>query len=112
MQTVNGVGTTIYGRAKKEELSGAERIAAEEAGYIPVSFQVTKWFVVLFLPIVPLGTYRVLKAKQGFWTADFPQYSMTPILWDWHQIAWHYAAAYGWIVILLAVALFFVIVFP
>ena len=104
MQTVNGIGTTIYGRAKREELSGAERITAEEAGYIPVSFQAVKWFVLLYLPVVPLGTYRVLKAKQDFWTADFPQYSMTPILRDWNQIAWHYAAAYGWIGILLALA--------
>ena len=112
MQTVNGVGTTLYGRAKREELFGGDRIAAEEAGYVPVSFQVVKWFVILYMPLIPLGTYRVLKAQQGFWTLDFPQYSMTQVAWDWKQIAWHYAAAYGWIVILLVVALFFVIVYP
>lgn len=45
------------------------------------------------------------KAQQKFWTLDFPQYSMTRADWDWKQIALHYSVAYGWLVVLLAVAL-------
>jgi hypothetical protein len=55
MYTFNGIGTTIYGRAKRQKLSGAERLAAEQAGYLPESYQVVKWFVLLFMPLVPLG---------------------------------------------------------
>jgi hypothetical protein len=105
MQTFNGIGTTIYGRARREELLGAARSSAEQAGYLPASYQVVKWFVFLFMPIVPLGTYRVLKAHQKFWTLDFPQYSMQRVDWDWKQIAVHYSLAYGWILALVMLAL-------
>lgn len=105
MYTSNGIGTTIYGRAKREELTGPERHAAEEAGYLPATYQVIKWFVFLYLPVVPLGTYRVMKAHQKFLTLDFPQYSMRRVGWDWKQVAVHYAVAYGWIVVLSALAL-------
>jgi hypothetical protein len=105
MHTFNGIGTTIYGRANRQELLGADRLAAEQAGYLPASYQVVKWFVFLFLPIVPLGTYRVLKAHQKFWTLDFPQYSMQRVDWDWKQVVAHYSVAYGWILVLVVLAL-------
>jgi hypothetical protein len=76
MQTINGIGTTIYGRANRQELADADRFAAEQAGYLPASYQVVKWFVFLFMPIVPLGTHRVMKAKQKFFTMEFRQYAM------------------------------------
>lgn len=60
----------------------------------------------LFLPIVPLGTYRVMKAHQKFWTLDYPQYSMQRVDWDWRQVAVHYAVAYGWILVLFLLAVF------
>ena len=103
MFTVNGIGTMLYGKAKREELTGAERAAAEHAGYIPESYQVTKWFVVLQLPILPLGTYRVLKSTKEHWN-DHDEYSMTDVEWDWKQIGVHYGVAYGWIVALVILA--------
>lgn len=101
MYSLNGIGTTIYGSAKKKELFGTERIEAERAGYLPYSYQVVKWFIILFLPVVPLGTYRVLKVKQGFWTLGSPEYSMVRVEWDWAQVARHYLIVYIWIVVLI-----------
>lgn len=116
MSTFNGIGTTIYGRAKRHKLIGADRLAAEQAGYLPASYQVIKWFVLFFLPVVPLGTYRVLKARQESWRwgPQWPppgppfrnaQYSMRKVDWDWRQVAVHYAVAYGWIPVALLAAL-------
>jgi hypothetical protein len=95
MRTISGIGTTIYGRDKRQVLSIQERVQAEAAGFLPYSYQVLKWFVVLYFPVIPLGTYRVLKVKQRFWTMDYPRYRMTPVPWDWAQVFRHYAIAYG-----------------
>ena len=105
MQTVNGIGTTIYGRAKRHQLFGANRSAAEQVGYRRESYQVVKWFVLFYMPVVPLGTYRVLKVQQKFWTLEFPRYSMTKVDWDWGQISLHYGVAYGWLIVLMALSL-------
>lgn len=99
MYAINGFGTTIYGRAKKQELLGTERTEAEQAGFYPHSYQVIKWVIMLFLPVVPLGTYRVLKVKQDFWTTESPQYNMVKVDWDWAQIVRHYLIAYSWILV-------------
>ena len=61
-----GIGTTLYGHTKKQELSGNERIEAERGGYLPYSYQVVKWFTLFFLPVIPLGTYRVIRENQPF----------------------------------------------
>jgi hypothetical protein len=106
MWSFNGIGTTIYGQAKRQDLAGAARTTAEQAGYLPRSYQAVKWFTFLFLPVVPLGTYRVMKAKQGFWTTEYPQFAMQPVSWDWGQVARHYAIAYAVpVLLLLAVVL-------
>jgi hypothetical protein len=86
-----------------KELMGVERSDAERAGFRPYSYQAIKWFTFLFLPVVPLGTYRVLKVKQDFWTMDAPQYSMVSVSWDWAQVARHYLIGYCWILVPLAI---------
>jgi len=92
----------VYGRAKREELVGAERLAAEQAGYLPVRHQAIKWFVIAFAPVIPLGTYQVLRARQQFWTTEPPRYAIRRVGWDWRQVAVHYLVAYGWLVLLIA----------
>ena len=104
MYSFNGIGTTISGSAKKEELFGRERTEAEQAGFLPESRQVIKWFTFVFLPVIPLGTYRVLKVKQGFWTFDWPRFSMVRVEWDWGQVVRHYLIGYRWILVPLAMA--------
>ena len=83
MFSINGTGTTIYGNARRIEFSGPDKDAAESQGYEPASYQVIKWVVILSVPIVPLGTYRVMKVKG----AD--EYSMKEADWDWGQVLRH-----------------------
>lgn len=49
MQTLNGFGTKLYGKS-----------AIDPDG----SYIATKWIVVLFFPIIPLGSYRVWTEKE------------------------------------------------
>jgi len=95
LKTMDGIGATFYGRAKKLELFGQERAEAEAAGFLPCSYQVVVWFVIFFLPVFPLGTYRVLKEKQHFWTTQKPKYRFTAVSWDWAQVFRHYAFVYA-----------------
>jgi hypothetical protein len=104
--TWTGVGTWTYGWAKRQELGGIERIEAELAGYNLYSYQVVKWVVFCLLPVIPLGTYRVVKQKQGFWSLRLPTYLTARVEWDWVQVLRHYAIAYGWIIALLIYAVF------
>lgn len=94
-----GYGTTLYGHAKKQELFGNERVEAERDGHLPYSFQVIKWFTLAWFPIIPLGTYRVIKEKQGFWAIELPEYKMFAVDWDWAQVLRHYLIVYGWIIV-------------
>jgi hypothetical protein len=103
---LNGVGTWTYGWAKRQELGGIERIQAERAGYDLYSYQVVKWFVLLWFPVIPLGTYRVVKQKQGFWSLQLPTYLTARVEWDWVQVLRQYAIAYGWIIALLIYGVF------
>jgi hypothetical protein len=105
--TIYGIGTALYGHAKKQELFGDERIEAERGGYLPYSYQVIKWFTLAWLPIIPLGTYRVMKEKVGFWTPKLPHYKLFPADWDWAQVLRHYLIAYGWAILLFLLSLAF-----
>ena len=101
MQTINGIGTTLYGRARKQVLEGADRMAAEQAGFHPESYQAIKWFVFLYVPVIPLGTYRVMKVNNSYW--DTQQYSMLEVEWDWGQVARHYVFTLPFVLFFLAV---------
>ena len=117
MESFNGIGTTIYGSAKKQELIGDERIKFEKLGYIPYSYQVIKWVIFLFFPVIPLGTYRILKPKDDSlssefpnytdsWSTDWPKYYMVRVEWDWKQVTRHYLIAYGWIILIIILILY------
>jgi hypothetical protein len=51
--TVNGIGTAVYGSRDHDPETG--------------TYVKTHGFVVLFVPIVSLGAYRVADAPQGGW---------------------------------------------
>ena len=59
-----GIGTILYGGLRREPLPAAEALRAEEQGRHPSSFLAIRWFTVLYLPLIPLGTYRVVKSKE------------------------------------------------
>jgi hypothetical protein len=100
MRTVNGIGTRLYGRAKKRSLPPKLRVELGAKGFAPYSYQAVKWFVFLFVPLIPLGTYRVIPSDQGFFSSEQSSYLMEPAPWDWLQVLVHYAIAWGglWIV--------------
>jgi hypothetical protein len=77
MFTFNGIGTTIYGKRE---------VNPDDGSYI-----VTKWFTVLYFPIIPLGSYRVIKEKQAFF-AGFPKYQMNNAPLSVKQIIFTYVA--------------------
>ena len=71
--TVNGFGTKFYG--KREQ--------AADGSYIT-----TKWVTALYVPIVPLGSYRVLPVGQGTnWGVHRSQnYQVVPVELCWEQV--------------------------
>lgn len=72
----NGIGTTIYGKRE---------VNPEDGSYI-----VTKWFTVIYFPIIPLGSYRAIKVKQNFF-AGSPKYQMRDAPLSVKQIIFTYA---------------------
>lgn len=93
-QTINGIGTTLFGHSRPQPVSPERREELERSGYIRYSYQVVKWVVVLYVPLVPLGCFRVIRSARGSWPVG-TQYLMDPVAMDWGQIAWHYGVGWG-----------------
>jgi hypothetical protein len=75
MFSFNGIGTRIYGKREVNTVDG--------------SYIVTKWFTVLYFPIIPLGSYRVIKVKKNFLNG-FPEYHMNDAPLSVKQIIFTY----------------------
>lgn len=50
MQSINGIGTTLYGKKDKRD----------DGSYVA-----TQWFIFLYIPVIPLHSYRVKKISQS-----------------------------------------------
>src|SRR5690348_9300792 len=97
---VNGCGTTFYGVKN--------RIADEQFE----EYDTTKWFCLIWLPIAPLGSYRIRRpvrkdiisriAREGISKETI---ASVPREFDLRQVGWIYFCVYGWYFILLAVLL-------
>ncbi len=97
MFTLNGTGTTIYGKRD---------VSPEDGSYI-----VTKWFTLLYLPIIPLGSYRTTKVKKNFF-AGFPEYQMSRVPLNVKQVMLTYLAWWGVPVAVLFLALIGAVMTP
>jgi hypothetical protein len=75
MWTINGVGTKLLGK---------KNIANDN------SYQATKWFVIFYMPIIPLKTYRVLEMPTlhlgKVENNKLQEFKMLPIKFDITQI--------------------------
>ena len=91
MLSFNGIGTKLYGKREVNQADG--------------SYIATKWFIFIFLPVIPLASYRVIKAKQKFLTLAYPQYQMTPVPLNFDQIRNIYLAVWGPIVLLILIGM-------
>ena len=98
MHTLNGIGTTIYGKRRltKKELNNMS--IDVEGG---ISYVTTMWFVFLFVPLIPLGSYIVFAEfeESGFWN-NSKQYHMVKINLNWNQVLKGWAITAGLIFIL------------
>lgn len=87
MYTLNGIGTRLYGKrclSKKELRSMGIKVK----GLNP--YIATKWFVFLFIPIVPLSSYVVFlgydSGERNFLTYDSKYYHIIKINLNWNQV--------------------------
>lgn len=79
------------------------------------SYTATKWFMILLIPIIPLGTYRVLKGKTSHNLVSAPgigiqqstEIRMERLKMDWHQVITTYAITLA-ILILIALLIYYV----
>ena len=57
-QTLNGIGTKYYGKAN----AVSERAVCDSCGRegIQESYDTNRYFVLVFIPLLPLGKYRIL----------------------------------------------------
>jgi hypothetical protein len=67
-QTINGCGTKYYGRRDQES----------DGSYIT-----TEWIVFLFLPLIPIGSYRVQLLKSALMSSE---YHIWRVPLQWRQI--------------------------
>ncbi|CAK0742638.1 hypothetical protein CCP4SC76_1220009 [Gammaproteobacteria bacterium] len=87
MYRINGCGTDIYGQSKKEMLLPS----MVQQGQLPYTYQATKWFVIVFIPIIPLGTYRIREVKVKEFIGTKTLYEMKRTDFDWKQALLHFS---------------------
>ena len=90
---VHGFGIRLYGSKNREALPAHLAIEADHEGWEPHTFQAIRWLTLFYVPIIPLGTVRAMKAKQPFWTVHSARYQLREVPWDWPQVAQQYMVA-------------------
>ena len=87
----NGISLVYLGWAQKKSLGEADASQAARIGFETFSFQTVRWVTLLFFPVFPLGTYRIVRPKDrkaGPWLRQ-------RVDWDWWQVARHWAVAFA-----------------
>jgi hypothetical protein len=82
--TLNGIGTRYSGTR-----------------WLPDgSYVTTKWFVIVYMPILPLGSVRVVEASQAWGSGFYGGQSMKahPVPLDWRMVL----SYYGWVAVVIA----------
>lgn len=86
------IGTTLYGK-KDVKPDG--------------SYVTTKWFVIMMLPIVPIGTYRVWRTGPANMIRVFyinrNEFKMEEVKPNWPQILLTFFSFWGFMVIIVGV---------
>jgi hypothetical protein len=86
-----GFGFEYYGRSNMQRRMGTEIYAA------------TLFFIVLWFPIIPVGTYRVIRSRSAWWSGSSPKV-VEKLPLDWNQVLHVWTKA---LLIVLAIALAF-----
>jgi hypothetical protein len=84
MYTLNGIGTTLYGKRHLTKKELREMGIEVERGNPYIA---TKWFVFLFIPLIPLSSWVVFaeSKEEGFLSSE-KQYHMLPVNLNWNQV--------------------------
>lgn len=98
MYTINGFGTTLYGR-RDEHPDG--------------SYICTKWFVLGYLPVFPLASYRALETSKEsgvpiFSFGNTTKYKMIKVSLNRKQIFYTYLLVWGSLAILFSLFIYIV----
>lgn len=85
MHSINGIGTTLYGKTDVNSQDG--------------SYVATEWFIFLLLPIFPLGSYRVWRGGTKAEFLPLPgsntEYRTTEVKLNWKQVIKTYLTIWG-----------------
>jgi hypothetical protein len=84
MRSVNGIGTTLYGKRE---------VSPSDGTYIA-----TQWFIIFYLPIFPLASYRVRRGKTrpGFLLPSLiTDYQLSRVRLNWRQVLNTYLVSWG-----------------
>ena len=95
MYSLNGIGTTLYGKRDIESND---------------SYVATKWFTIFLLPIVPLGSYRVWRGETKatfFLPGASTEYKMTKVELSWGQVFNTYFIIYGIFILAFGLLIYF-----
>ncbi len=76
--SMNGVGTTLYGHADE---------------WPDGTFVKTKWVIFLFLPLLPVASYRVARVEDP--ESCLEKYRLTPIPLHWRQVLATYVTGFS-----------------
>ena len=91
---LGSIGARFYGWARRRSLDGRRAWEAEASGYLPFTYQSAKWFVFLYMPVLPLGTYIVMRKNTGLLSLGDPRHVIRQTRTDWIQILVHYLFFY------------------
>ncbi len=85
LQTINGIGTTLYGKSNIDKDNH--------------SYEATKWIVFIGLPIIPLGSYKVITndAESKFFGTQ-TNHEIIKVTLNIKQIIKTYLISYGFII--------------
>jgi hypothetical protein len=90
MSTLNGIGTTMYGREYHD--GGSCYIA-------------TKWFVIVHIPIIPLASYLILDENHKWFSSE---YQLVKVSLNWKQVAKTYLFTI-FVILIISLLLYFLI---
>jgi len=98
MFTFNGIGTKLYGNKKIPDIE-CKRMDIPLGSYIA-----TIWFVIFFLPIIPLSSHIVVSGKYDIFSTKYQMIKLNKIYWK--QVLRTYLCILG---IVLGIVLIFML---
>jgi hypothetical protein len=100
--TFNGIGTTFYGSADRRA----------DGSYVT-----TEWFVLFYLPVIPIRSVRVVKEEKGssvyvvVFSHNETKLLLQPAPFHWRQVLRTFLGVYGTIIIAVKFSVYLALAF-